>query len=52
MKYEVPCIEIVRFEFKNILATVSTGGGNPENSDGFNNSEFNGDEDLSFDPFA
>jgi len=50
MKYEVPCIEIVRFEFKNILAAVSTGG--TENTGGFDNSEVEGDEDMSYDPFA
>lgn len=50
MKYEVPCIEIVRFEFKNILAALSSAG--DENGGGFDNPEIDGDEDLSYDPFA
>ena len=51
MKYEVPYIEIIRFEFKNILAAVSDGMGN-EDDGGFNNPEIDGGEDMSYDPFA
>lgn len=51
MKYEVPYIEIVKFEFKNILAAVSNGGfAGDENTGGFNNGEVEGDDD--YDPFA
>ena len=49
MKYEVPSIEVIKFEFKNILAAASNGD---ENSAGFDNPEVEGDEDMSFDPFA
>ncbi len=52
MKYEEPYIEVIKFEFKNILATVSNGGGGNENEGGFNNPEIDGDDDLSYDPFA
>ena len=53
MKYEVPCIEVIKFEFKNILAAVSDGqGGGNENTGGFNNPEVDGEEDMSYDPFA
>ena len=50
MKYEAPYIEVIRFEFKNILAAVSNAG--DENGNGFDNPEIDGDEDLSYDPFA
>ncbi len=49
MKYEVPCIEIVRFEFKNILADASEFLGT-EGGGGFDNSNQDGDDE--FDPFA
>jgi len=54
MKYEVPYIEVIKFEFKNILAAVSdgTGNGGDENTGGFNGPIVDGDEDMSYDPFA
>lgn len=53
MKYEEPYIEVIKFEFKNILAAVSTGGGaGNEAGGGFDNPDIDGDEDFSYDPFA
>ncbi len=49
MKYEVPCIEFVRFEFKNILADASDFLGGEEAGGGLNGEE-NGDD--MYDPFA
>ena len=50
MKYEAPYIEVIRFEFKNILAAVSNAG--DENEGGFTNPEIDGDGDFEYDPFA
>lgn len=55
MKYEVPTMEIVKFEFKNNILTASVYiGGGTENQGGENKdpiATFPGGED-DFDPFA
>ena len=52
MKYEVPVMEIIEFEFKNNVLTASVFQGGTENAGGENRDPIEIDPGGDYDPFA